>query len=113
MFTGAPGGQHYMIIPLKTLQMKEARKYQGYVIVNYRMPDNDTIVFADIQEEVLARAIEAKKIKGEVTYEADKKEANEIECVRLTDTTANLQKFIASEDGKALFRPYMTLKRIR
>lgn len=102
----------YMTITLETLKMKDAQKYKGYVIVRYEIKEKDTLIFSDMDEEVLARAIEAGKIKGEITYEENGKKAKKVDCVRITDTTENLRIFLTGETSKVLFRPYMTLKRI-
>lgn len=110
---------YYMNIHLQQLEMKEAKAYQGYVLLQYRLPDADTLILSQIDEKVLADAINAKRITGEITYEdespaaaKDKTHEKKIECVRTTDTMENLRKFVASKNNEQLFVPYMTLKRL-
>lgn len=112
VYTSCVAQQHYMTIPLKTLEMKAAEKYQGYVIVKYQLPDPDTLIFSDIDQNDLAQAISANKIKGDISYEKDNG-TQKVECVRMTDSPEKLRKWFASEKAKTLFRPYMTLKRIK
>lgn len=105
--------QYYMTIPLKTLGMAAAQKYQGYVIVQYQLTDPNTLVFSDIDDKALAQAITAKQINGEVSYEEEENGTKKVECVHMTDSTERLRKWLTSTKSKTLFRPYMTLKRIK
>lgn len=120
VFISRVDDQFFMNIDLQQLKLKEVNGHSGYVLVKYHLPDADTLVFCEMDEKKLARAVTESRVAGEITYEkptaaaADEQMPPEkIDCVRLTDTTGNLRKFMASKDADQLFLPYMTLKRVK
>ena len=121
VFSHTINKRHYLNIPLATLNIEDVKKYHytGYITIQYQLSNPDTLVFFEMDEDVLAKAIEEKQIKGKITYDEVKptdknaKATKKIDCVSISDTTENLQKYITSEKAKNLFRPYMTLKRVR
>lgn len=120
VFISRVDDQFFMNIDLQQLKLKEISGHSGYVLVKYHLPDADTLVFSEMDEKKLARAVTESRVAGEITYEkaaspttGEQMSPEKIDCVRLTDTTGNLRKFMASKDAGQLFVPYMTLKRIK
>ena len=112
--------QYYINIDLQQLRIRETSGYNGFIIVKYHFPDADTLVFSDMDETRLTNAINHHQVAGEITYEeetppkaGEKTPPGKIDCVRLTDTSENLRKFLNSKEAEQLFTPYMTLKRVK
>lgn len=78
-----------------------------FTILKYRL-DGDQLELWDGNEEGVAAAIESGGVKGIV--ERDAKD-NHLTVAKLTDTTANIRKYIATNGSKVLFREN-TKKRI-
>ena len=120
----ARAGNHYLNIDLKDVGTEEARNHQGYVVVQYSLPDNDTLVLARMDLETVVAAIQAGKLSGEITYASSGPESAgnpakkkppigaKAECARITDTSTNLSRFLSAANIHDLFVPYLTLKRI-
>lgn len=112
--------QYYINIDLQQLRLKETSGYNGFILVKYHFPDTDTLVFSDMDETKLTHAINNHQVAGEITYAEEtpsrggqKTPPGKIDCVRVTDTSENLRKFLTSKEAEQLFTPYMTLKRIK
>jgi hypothetical protein len=70
------------------------------------------------------KGIQAGKIKGEITYrkpvipegseeKPQKQERKVIECLRITDESENIVKFLKDSNTRELFRTEFKLKRLK
>jgi len=98
-------------------------EHAGYLFVRYELKGRDDLSIYYMDEDLFSKAIEEGKLKGEVTYKEiyldnnDEKEKQErkrrdIECVRITDTSENILRFIMENDEKLLFPDGIELRRL-
>ncbi len=111
----------FINLDLSRLEKEISLGNTGFIILQYDLPDPDALVLRHMNIETLAAAVTAKTLDGRVTYNPNPavppggaaETRREVECVRITDNSANLTQFIRQSNVKALFTNEVRLKRIQ
>jgi hypothetical protein len=115
VFPTMNGDQSYLNFNIKELFKEFGEELSGYTFMKYRFTNNDALTLFQIDEKPIIEAIKSGKLKGDISYkqtngkQSDKKS---IKCVRITDSSNHLIKFIQSVDSKELFPKPMLFKKI-
>ncbi len=111
----------YLNVDLSELSKEITLDYTGFLFVRYELPDADTLTFAPMALDAVVKAIQAKKLAGELTY-ADKNQSNHgeseaaprVECAKITDSSDHLRAYLADETrARELFSNPLTMKRVK
>jgi len=95
------GKQRY----LNVVQAEDG-KTVGYILVRYRLIDNNTVRFSTMSEDALKAAIGAGRIKGTIHGEGPASQT------AMTAESAEIQEFLRS-GGDALFATPIVLRRVQ
>ena len=99
-YTSWVGKQRY----LNVVQTEGARTV-GYLFVRYSLVDRNTLRFATMEEEALAAAIRAGRIKGTTRGEGLSSET------AITAESAEIERFLGAEGAKLFAAPFV-VKRV-
>jgi hypothetical protein len=95
-YTSRVGKQSYL-----NVVQAEGDKTVGYLFVRYSLLDRNTLQFATIDEEALAAAIRAGRIKGTTRGEGLSAET------AITAESAEIERFLGAEGGKLFAAPFV------
>jgi hypothetical protein len=107
-FTTAAGGRTYMNAQERARDKPGPKPDSGYVFARYEIAKDGALALALMDEGEAAKAVEAGRVKGTVT----RGEAGSLVKVRLTDSSAGLEKFAREADAATLWKPFLTLRRV-
>ncbi|MCB2183124.1 MAG: hypothetical protein KQH63_13905 [Desulfobulbaceae bacterium] len=124
MFPTIIDGNHYMNVKAEEVVDDLPADKAGYIFVRYELTGKDNLTVYYMDEDEFTKGIQAGKVKGEISYrnrivpEQDDKEKKAhdrkvIDCVRITDTSKNIQNFIRNSSIQALFPEELQLTRDR
>lgn len=111
----------YLNLDLSELSKDITLDYTGFLFVRYELPDADTLTFAPMALDGVVKAIQAKKLAGELTY-AGNDQANhsepaaapKVECAKITDSSERIRAYLSDEArAKELFSNPLTIKRVK
>ena len=90
--------------------------------MKYEFADKNNLLVFNLAHDPIISAIQANKLKGEITYKKqlvlegtkidNSASEKKIDCVKITDTSENIRKFIESGNHKELFPEAMEFFRI-
>ncbi len=109
----------FINLDLNQLEKEVSLDNSGFIILQYDLPTPDTLVLRHMNIQAVAAAVGSKTLGGEITYSpiptvpVSGEAVREVECVRITDTSANLVQFVSHADAKNLFTHEVKLKRIK
>ena len=124
VFPTIVNGQNYLNFNIRELFKEFGDELSGYTFMKYHLTGTDTLRLSHIDEEPIIEGIKSGKLKGEITYkQTQAKEGHKgqalqqnkkksIKCVKITDSSDNIVKYIHSVDSKKIFPKSIILKRI-
>ena len=117
-------GQNYLNFNIKELYKEFGDELSGYTFMKYRLTGTGTLCLSHIDEKPIIEGIKSGKLKGEISYEQreakaehkgkalQQNEKKSVKCVKITDSSDNIVKYIHSVDSKNVFPKSMRFKRI-
>jgi len=95
---------------------------EGYLIAKYVVSGTNTLAIYYMDSNEVEKAIRSGKLRGEVTYTplkaSEKNTADDtmetprkIECIKITDNSENIIKFLEESDSQILFQDGFKLER--
>jgi len=113
----------YWNIRYEDLEDNLAKGYAGFFFMKYTLSDDDTLVVYQLDRKPIIAAIKAGRLKGQITYQAEKgpqgakvktlSAEKNVDCVTITDTSANLLNYLETEDSRVLFPESIRFVRMR
>lgn len=117
------GKHNYWNVRFEDLDEGLAKGYEGFFFLKYVFADKDTLLVAQLGREPIIAAIQAQKLRGQITFKPKRSlqkvphdnlsTAKSIDCVTLSDTSQNILSFIETGDFEALFPDAMRFTRIK
>ncbi len=112
---------HYLNIKLEDLGKEISQEKEGFLFLRYDLIDENTLHIFHLNPDPITSAIQANKLKGTITYKGGTKGAKNdnlpgsksIDCVIVTDSSANILGFIESKKSDELFSDVMKFERER
>jgi len=111
----------YWNIRYEDLEDNLAKGYAGFFFMKYTLPDDDTLLVYQLDRKPIIAAIKAGKLKGRITYKAQKvppgtrlktlPTEKSVDCVTITDKSMNLLNFLETGDHQTLFPEPMRFMR--
>ncbi len=109
MFPAKINNKNYMSVMFKEETDDISRDHLGYYFAKYELINNNRLIISIMNTGKIIDAIEAGKLKGEITYRelhlSDRKERKRraVDAAKLTDSSENIIEFIEKTDDSILF----------
>jgi len=104
---------NYLNVRLEDLAKEVSEGNEGFIFLKYVFIDKSTLLIFQLDRQLIISAIQAKKLKGKITYKKkivpegtkndDVKPDKTIDCVIITDTSKNMINFFEAGNNDELF----------
>jgi len=104
---------NYLNVRLEDLEKEVSKRNEGFIFIKYVFIDKSTLLFFQLDSQLIIPAIQAKKLKGKITYKKkivpqeikndNVKSDKTVDCVIITDTSKNILNFVEAGNNDELF----------
>ena len=124
MFPTVISENNFLNIKIKQVDEEFPHEHNGYFFAKYQFTGDDSLLISLMDIDGFAKGIQDGKIKGEITYKKpatpegskkkqQSKESKVINCLKITDESENIVKFIKDSNIRDLFPKEFKLKRLK
>ena len=104
---------NYLNVRLEDLEREVSEGNEGFIFIKYVFIDKNTLLFFQLDSQLIIPAIQTEKLKGKITYNKkivpqeiknnNAKSYKTVDCVIITDTSKNILNFVEAGNNDELF----------